>query len=95
MDEASSHAAPAIRVLATDDDDIDRHSEVAQRAMEAHRLLGLVVNLGLDHKEIDIAVRAGRATRMRAEQNHLRIGRGLGQAASRLGDQGLVNCPHD
>ncbi len=39
--------------------------------MEAHRLFSLVGNLGLDDKEVDIAVRTSLTPRVRAEQDDL------------------------
>ena len=58
MDKAAAHPTPAVGVLATDDDDISWHAQVAQGAMEAHRLFGLIGDLGLDDKEVNVAMRA-------------------------------------
>jgi len=54
MDEAATYLAPALGVLATDDDDIGRDPQIAQRAMEANRLLGLVGDFRLDYEEVDV-----------------------------------------
>jgi len=86
MDKPTAHLAPSFHVVPADDDDISRHPKVAQDAMEPHRLLGFVVDLGLNDKQVDIAMRIGPTTRVRTEQNHLCIGCGGSQAASRLGD---------
>lgn len=53
MDKTAARLPPAIGVVATDDDHISRY---AQGAMEPHRLLSLIGNLGLDHEEVDVAV---------------------------------------
>lgn len=62
--------------------------------MEAYRLLGLVINLGLNDEKIDIAARVGLPTSMGAEEDHLGIRGGRSQAATRLGDQILIHCGH-
>ncbi len=62
--------------------------------MQAHRLFGLIGYLGLDHEEIDIAMRTGLSASVRAKQDHLGIGSGSSQPTSRLSDQCLVNHPH-
>lgn len=54
MDEPAAYLAPAVGIVAADDDDVGRHPKVAQRAMEAHRLIGLVGDFGLDDEAIDI-----------------------------------------
>jgi hypothetical protein len=59
VDKTAAHLTPVISVLAADDDDLCRHAQVAQGAMEAHRLLGLISDLRLDDEEVDIAVRIG------------------------------------
>lgn len=51
MNKAPAHLPPAIGVLATDDDDVGRHTQIAQGAMETNRLLGLVSDLRLDYEE--------------------------------------------
>lgn len=71
-----------------------RNAEVTQSAMEAHRLLSLIRDLWLDDKEVDIAVGTGFSARARAEQDHLRFRGSCSQAATRLGNQSLVNPPH-
>jgi len=62
--------------------------------MEAHRLLSLVINLGLNNKEVDIAAGAGLAASMGAEQDDLRVRSSCSQAAPGLGNQSLVNYLH-
>jgi hypothetical protein len=55
MDEAPAHLSPALRIIATNHDDVSRQAEIAEGAMKAHRLLSLVSNLRLDDEKIDVA----------------------------------------
>jgi len=73
MDEAPAHPPPALRVIAADNDDISRHAQISEGAVEPDRLLSLVSNLRLDNEKINIAVGTGLSARMRAKQNHLRF----------------------
>lgn len=73
MDETTPHLTPALGVVATDDKDVGRHTQVAQGAVESHRLLGLVIDLRLDDKEADVGMSACLATGVRPEQDHARI----------------------
>ena len=95
MDESAAHIAPAVRIVAADDYDVSRHSQVAQGAMETHRLPSLVCDLGLNDEKADTPMRIPRARSAPAKQNDLRVGRSSSQTASCLGDQRLVNCSHD
>jgi hypothetical protein len=94
VDESTAHLTPTVGVLATDNDDIRRHAQISEGAMEAHRLLGLVRNLRLDNEKVDIAVGTALSASVGAEQNHLGFRSSRSQAASRLVDQALVNNPH-
>jgi|GEM_PF-4156129 len=62
--------------------------------MEAHRLLGLVIYLGLNDKEVDIAAGTGFSASMGAEQDDLRFRCSRSQAAPGLGNQSLINDLH-
>lgn len=95
MNETTTDIAPALRIAATDDYDVSRHSKVAQGAMETHRLLSLTRDLGLYHEKANTAIRIRRAKSSRTKQNDLRIGCGGSQTASCLGDQSLIDCTHD
>ena len=94
MDEPTAHVTPAVRIVAANDDDVDRHSQVTQSAMETHRLLCLICDLGLYDEKVDIAMPIC-ATGMRAKQNDLRIGCGSSKTPSHLPDQSLIDCSHD
>ncbi len=95
MNEPTAHVTPAVRIVATNNDDIDRHSQVAQSAVETHRLLCLICDLGLYNEKVDIAMPICCATSMRAKQNDLRIACGSSKTPSHLHDQSLINCSHD
>jgi hypothetical protein len=71
MDNPAADLPPTIGVLATDDDDIGWEAEVAEGAMKAHRLLGLIGDLRLDDEKIHIAAGTGLPAGMRTEENHL------------------------
>lgn len=95
MDKAATHLTPAVGVLATHDNHIGRHAQIAQGAMKANRLLGLVSDLRLDNKKIDIAMHARFPLSMRTEQDHLRVGgSSRSQAPPRFRNQRLVNRVH-
>lgn len=94
MNDATTHLTPAVRVLTTNDNDIGRYAQIAQGAMEANRLFGLILDLGLDHEEVDITAGTRLASSVGPEQDHLRIGSCRCQAAAGLGNQGLVNYRH-
>jgi hypothetical protein len=62
--------------------------------MEAHRLLSLIGDLGLDDEEVDVALRTRLPTSVRTKEDHLRVGSSSGQAASRLGNSLLIDLLH-
>jgi hypothetical protein len=94
MNKPAAYLTPTVCVLAANDDDIGRHAQVAQGAMEAHRLFGLIIDLWLDHEKVNIAMTTGLAPGVRAEQDHLGIRSCRSQATTRLGNQSLVNYLH-
>lgn len=94
MNESATHLPPTIGVLAANDDDVSRHAQVAQGAMQAYRLLGLVIDLRLNDKKVNVAVGVGPSTSMSTEQNYLRVRSSCSQAPPGLGNQSLVNKLH-
>ncbi|MDX6608223.1 MAG: hypothetical protein QOF85_148 [Solirubrobacterales bacterium] len=94
MNKPAAHLTPTVCVLAANDDDIGRHAKVAQGAMEAHRLFGLIIDLWLYHEKVNIAMTTGLAPGVRAEQDHPGIRSCRSQATTRLGNQSLVNYLH-
>ena len=77
VDESAAHAAPLLRVVATDDDDIGREAQATKLAPQAHGLIGSIGDFRLDNEKIDIAMRVGLPTSMGAEQDHLCARRSL------------------
>ena len=53
MDNAAPHLSPAVGVFAADDDDISWPAQIAQGAVKANRLLGLIGDLRLYDQEVD------------------------------------------
>jgi hypothetical protein len=94
VDKPSAHLPPTVGVLTADDDNVGRYAQVAQSAMQTHGLLGLVIDLWLNDKEVKVAVEIGLSAGMRTEQDHLRARSSCGQAASSFGNQSLVNYLH-
>lgn len=94
MDKPPTHPSPALGVVATDHDHVGRHTQISQGAMEANCLVGLVLNLWLNHEKVDVAARVGLSASVRTKQDHLGIRGSRSQAAGRLVDQGLVNYLH-
>ena len=92
--QTTPHLPPAIGVVPTDDDDIDRHAQIAQSPMQPHRLLSLVGDLGLDDQEGDLAMWSDLTVSVRAEQDHLRLGSSGRQATGCLRNQDLVHSRH-
>ena len=64
--------APLRDVVGAYDDDVGGDAQPAQLSAEPDRLRATVVDLGLDHEEVEVAVGAGIASGMRSEQDHLR-----------------------
>jgi len=61
VNEATAYLSPALDVVAADDNDIRRDSQISQGPMQADRLFGLIGNFGLDDKKVDIAMGSGGA----------------------------------
>jgi hypothetical protein len=89
MNGASAHPTPALGVVAANDDDLGRQTQIAQGTMKPHRLLGLVLDLRLDDKKADIAVGTSLSSSVRAEHDHLRVRSGRSEATTRLGHESL------
>lgn len=78
VDHASANLGPLIRVLGAKDYEVDRNAEIAERFAESHELRSAALQLGLDDKQIQIAVGPTLASGPRAEQDHLGVGGGRG-----------------
>ena len=64
--------APLGDVVGAYDDYVGGDAQPAQLSTEPDRLRRTVVDLGLDHEEVEVAVGAGIASGMRSEQDDLR-----------------------
>ena len=95
MDKAAGHFFPALGVVAADDDDIRRYPQIAQRPMQAHRLLCLVGDFRLDDKKVDIAPGPSVSASMGTKENDLRFRSSRSQATRSLRNQILVNYLHN
>jgi hypothetical protein len=94
VDDSTAYLTPALSVIPTNDKNVGWHAQIAQSAMEANRLLRLVVDPRLNHKEGDIIVRTRLSPSTRAKQDHLGAGGRLNQPAPRLCNQLLIRRPH-
>jgi hypothetical protein len=74
MDHAPVHAAPSAGFVLGHEHDVGEHVEVIQRAAQPIRLLDQIPDRRLDHKEVEVAVFLGLASRMGAKEDHPRTG---------------------
>jgi len=95
MNETSAHLTPTIGVLATDNNDIGRHTQITQGAMKTDRLLSLVADLRLNNEKVDIAARTGLSASMGTKKDDLRVRSSISQAAPGLGNESLIDDLHD
>ena len=72
MERCALDLAPLGDVVCAYDDYIGGDAEPAQLATEPDRLCSTVVDLGLDHEEVEVAVAAGIAAGVGSEQDYLR-----------------------
>jgi hypothetical protein len=102
------HSPPILRVALADDDYIERPTEWAKRATQTHHLGMTVARVALYYEEIEVAVRAGIAARLRAKQHDFdrivsyssqRLARSLndfmgnhGDTVAKPADQGSQAC---
>ena len=59
MNKAAPHITPLIDVSRAHHDHIGRYAQAAQRAAQTDGLLTSVLDLGLDHEEVEVAAAAG------------------------------------
>lgn len=64
--------APLGDVVGAYDDCVGGDAQSAQLSTEPDRFRSTIVNLGLDHEEVEVAVGVGIAASMRSEQDDLR-----------------------
>lgn len=65
--QRSPHTPPVLDVVLADHDQVDRYAEASKHAYEPHELRPPAGNLTLDHEQVEVALRAGLAARVRAE----------------------------
>ena len=85
-DHASGNRSSLLRVLGTEDDEVNRDTEVTKSFAEPHELRPAALQLRLDNQQIEIAVGATLSSRSGSEQDHLGFWRGCGQTAGSLCD---------
>jgi hypothetical protein len=94
MNDAAADIGPTLGVVAVHDHYVGGDAKDAQLAKQANRLPHLVVDVGLDDEEVDIAVGIGLTASMGAEEDHARSRRGRDEAPSGLCDQGFIDDLH-
>src|ERR1044072_4674141 len=93
VDHGSTNSSPLIRVIGAENHEIDRNAEIAKSFTESHELCAATFQVGLDDKQIQIAIGATLAPCARSEKDHRGIWTRRGKTAGRLSNQGLVS--HD
>jgi hypothetical protein len=90
LTHASANLSPLVRVLGAEDYEVDPNAEIAESLAESHELRSAALQLRLDDEQIQIALGAAFAAGTRAEQDHLGVGSGCGQATGSLRNEGLI-----
>src|SRR5665213_835020 len=93
VEQRSGDIAPFLHVATWDDHDVSGDTQRVEHGSQPHHLIRLARHRRLDHKEVEIAVRASIPTAMRAKEDHFRLARrGVRKkAASTVKDLG---CRH-
>lgn len=95
MKKGAGNAAPLVCLAPAIDDQIDRDIESSQLSAEPPVLLPATREIGLDHQQVQIAVRPGLAPCTRPEEDDVRVGGGRGEAAPGLLNQSLIGNRHN
>ena len=91
MDQAAPHTAPLTNTLRAHNDDIGEQAEPSQSPPQPDRLLNRVLDLWLDHQEVQIAVLSSLTPRVGSKQDHPRIRwRSLQEPPASLSDLRIV-----
>jgi hypothetical protein len=72
VDHRPRHLGPASGERLVEHDDVDRHSDVTERAAEPDRFPDPILDRALDHEEVGIAPRVGVTTSPGSEQDDAR-----------------------
>jgi AAA domain/TrwC relaxase len=70
VNETAAHLAPLLHPVLARDDDVHRDQHIRQHPTQPHRLQGGILDLRLDHQEVQIAVPRQLPTRGGAKQDH-------------------------
>jgi hypothetical protein len=88
MKQRALDRTPSLSVLLTNDYYIGRDQEPSQNSAEARHLPKTIIDLVLDHQEVEITAIVRVPPRTRTKQDHLRRGRGrVDQGATRTVDR--------
>jgi hypothetical protein len=91
-DEAAADFTPLTDALLAENDHVGREHQAAQSPTQTHRLLEEILHSRLDHKEVQVAVRASLSPRVGAEEDHSRPWwRGFREPPTGVLDRHLVN----
>ena len=93
MNHRSAHLPATGSQLLVYHDHVDRPADSANGIAQAHGLSDAVIHLGLDHKEVQVAVFCQLSASSGPEQDHSRLRCGLRQATACLLYRGVVK--HD
>jgi len=91
VDHRSVNPRPLIRVLGAENYKVNRDAEIAESFAKSHKLCSAAFQLGLNDKQIQIAVRTSLTSGARAEKDHRGMGRRSSEATARLRNQSLVS----
>lgn len=94
MHNAAAHIHPLIGVATADHDDVNGHAQLSKRSAQSNRLPRLVIDVGLDNEEVNVAAKIGLPSGLGTEEDHFGTGRGFGKATSCLCDEGAINGLH-
>jgi hypothetical protein len=85
------YVSPVIDVLSADYDQVDWDSQVSQSATQTDVLVDAILDLWLDHEQVDIASRSSFAAGVRAKEDDSCIWCGVRKAPGYFVDQPVVS----
>lgn len=94
MHEAARHVAPFLSLALAVDHEVDRNIEAPQLPTKSPILLAASIEVGLDHQQVQVAIRASLTPSARAEEDDVRIGSSRGKPASGLFNQSVIGDRH-
>jgi hypothetical protein len=87
VEHRAAHVAPLLDVLGGHHLDVGGQTQRREHALQAHDLAEAVGDVRLDDQQVDVAVRASVATRVRPEEDDARTRRGRDDAPRGLVDE--------